>query len=115
MRAFARLGGPDGSLTAPSPEPILRVMSVFAVVFTGQQPISEAAAQAVYAQFPDAYGLNATTFLVRSDRLSSQIAEQLRIKGEDRQFVGVVFRVNHSYSGFTSRDLWEWLDEDDSE
>ena len=85
-------------------------MNVFAVVFTGGEGESEAFERALNAEFPHAYRLTGSAFLVRSDRLSSQIAESIHIKGESRQFTGVVFKINHSYSGFTSRDLWEWLD-----
>ena len=86
-------------------------MNVFAVVFTGAAGESETFERALNAEFPNAYRLTSSAFLVRSDRLSSQIAESIHIKGESRQFTGVVFKINRSYSGFTSRDLWEWLDE----
>lgn len=82
-------------------------MSVFAVVFT--RPHAEIEAS-VKEHFPDAYQMTDSTFLVRSDNLSSQIAESVGIKGANRRFAGAVFKINHSYSGFTSRDLWEWLD-----
>lgn len=84
-------------------------MSVFAVVFTGSaQPDAE---KELWREFPDAYALGNAAFLVRSDLLSSRIAQKLHIKGDERKYTGVVFKINHSYSGYTSRDLWEWLDE----
>ena len=82
-------------------------MSVFAVVFTGSD---EEIAASVKEHFPDAYRMTDSTFLVCSDLLSSQVAELVGIKGEQRRFTGAVFKTNHSYSGFTSRDLWEWLE-----
>ena len=41
--------------------------------------------------------------------LSEDVAVVAGIKGERREFSGVVFRLNGSYSGFTKRTLWEWL------
>ena len=90
---------------------MIGVMSVFAVVFTrSHTEITDS----VKEHFPGAYQLTDSTFLVRSEGLSSQIAELVGIKGENRRFAGAVFKINHSYSGFTSRDLWEWLDEADA-
>ena len=40
--------------------------------------------------------------------LSEDVAVAAGIKGERREFNGVVFRLNGSYSGFTKRTLWEW-------
>lgn len=41
--------------------------------------------------------------------LSEDVAVVAGIKGERREVSGVVFRLNGSYSGFTKRTLWEWL------
>ena len=43
--------------------------------------------------------------------LSENVAVAAGIKGERREFSGVVFRLNGSYSGFTKRTLWEWLND----
>ena len=41
--------------------------------------------------------------------LSEDVAVAAGIKGDGREVNGVVFRLNGSYSGFTKRTLWEWL------
>ena len=87
-------------------------MSTFAVIFTGKTDLS-AAGSRLMKSFPDAYNLNRSTFMVRADSLSSEIAEAVGIKGDNREYTGVVFKVNHSYSGYTARDFWEWLRDDE--
>lgn len=42
---------------------------------------------------------------------SGEIATKAKIKGDDRDASGVVFKLNSAYSGYTRRDLWEWLSE----
>ena len=46
--------------------------------------------------------------------VSENVAVAAGIKGEGREFSGVVFRLNGSYSGFTRRTLWEWLKDVDA-
>ena len=95
-------------------------MKIFAVVFTHpdpspENPLHAEAAACVRDQFPEAYQLNERTFLVRSNRLSNQVAESVEIKSQDRRFSGAVLRIHpEHYAGFTSKDLWEWLDETDT-
>lgn len=43
--------------------------------------------------------------------VSENVAVAAGIKGEQRRTSGVVFRLNGSYSGFTKRTLWEWLND----
>lgn len=43
--------------------------------------------------------------------VSENVAVAAGIKGEQRRASGVVFRLNGSYSGFTKRTLWEWLND----
>ena len=82
-------------------------MSVFAVVFTDPSP---RAAEHLQAAFTGAYELVPNTvYLVRSDKLSTDVAERAGIKSDDRVSRGAVFKLNHAYSGYTSRSLWEWL------
>ena len=61
---------------------------------------------------PSAYEHRSNIFFVRSDEVSDAIALKLRIKGEDRDIAGAVFRIGSAYSGYTSKSLWEWLDAD---
>ena len=37
------------------------------------------------------------------------VAKHAGIKGENRDVTGVVFKLNAAYSGYTKKDLWEWL------
>lgn len=59
------------------------------------------------------YRLNDVTFLVRTKRLAEDVSVAAGIKGEDRFVSGVVFKLNRSYAGYTSRSLWEWLQADE--
>lgn len=56
------------------------------------------------------YRVSSTVFMVSEFGLSKDIAEMAGIKGDDRipDATGAVFRID-SYSGFTDRALWEWL------
>lgn len=82
-------------------------MNVFAVIFTDPNP---QAAEHLRAAFAGAYELVPNTvYLVRSDQLSADVAQQAGIKSDNRVSRGAVFKLNHAYSGYTSRSLWEWL------
>lgn len=82
-------------------------MSAFMVVFT--EPSAQAA-EHLRGQFPDSYELvENTVYLVRSEELSSDVAVKAGIKSDPRISTGAVFKMNHAYSGHTSRSLWEWL------
>ena len=68
--------------------------------------------QRLKSQYPSAYELiENRVYLVRDGGLTSEIAVKLGIKSEPSIAEGVVFRLNHAYSGFTARTLWEWLAE----
>ena len=83
-------------------------MNVFVVVFTDPDP---AAVQHLRKNFPGLYEMVPNTVcLVRSEELSSDVAIKAGIKSEPRISKGAVFKLNHAYSGFTSKSLWEWLD-----
>jgi len=41
--------------------------------------------------------------------VAEDVAMAAGIKGEQRHFSGVVFRLDGSYSGYTRGALWEWL------
>ena len=63
--------------------------------------------------YPNYYKLSDTAFLVSSDRLSQDIAENVGIKRENssENSLGVVFRLSSTFSGYFERSLWEWLDQ----
>ena len=49
-------------------------------------------------------------YLVHSeDALSSEIALQAKIKGEERDLSGVVLVLDGAYSGWHRSETWEWL------
>ena len=60
---------------------------------------------------PHAYKINETAYLLRTDKLSSDIAKELGIHGDCKDITesGVVIRLNPAYTGFFSPDLWEWF------
>lgn len=62
---------------------------------------------------PNAYEHDPKIFFVRSDEVSQAVAVNLRIKGEDRDTEGAVFKIGSAYSGYTSKSLWEWLGADE--
>lgn len=85
-------------------------MSIFAVVLDA--PNADAAAR-VQSQYPDHYQLNDRLFLVSSDAVAEKVARAVGITENESEHIqsGVVFRLNHFYSGFTARALWEWLEQ----
>ena len=54
-----------------------------------------------------------TFFLVSpadNETTCEQIATLAGVKGKEREFSGVVFKLDtRSYSGYTKKTLWEWL------
>lgn len=61
-----------------------------------------------YLQYTD------TFFLLESDKLTEDVAVAIGIKGEKRiaGVSGWVIKLNDfNYAGYTSRTLWEWLQE----
>ena len=83
-------------------------MRVFAVLL--DQP-SQDAVQRLNDAYPEnTYQVTDTSLLVRTSDLAEDIAVSAGIKG-DRIAPGVVFKLNGSYAGYSSRALWEWLGE----
>ncbi len=83
-------------------------MNVFLVVFT---PSTPRAISRLQSEFPGHYELSENTvYLVRSEELSSDVAAKVGIKSDPQLATGAVFKLNHAYSGYTKKTLWEWLD-----
>ena len=61
------------------------------------------------------YHENDRVFFVRTKHIADKIARNLKIKTDDDKSLvnGVVLKLNSSYSGFTSRAIWDWLDKED--
>ena len=57
------------------------------------------------------------TFLLVPVNMSvttSEVAQKAGIKGRGRDATGVVFKLNSAYSGYTRKELWEWLSDVES-
>ena len=81
---------------------------IFAVVLDEPQPKIEERIEKNYARphrYTDTFYLLAVDQHVSTD----DAAIKLGIKGTNRDATGVVFKLNAAYSGFTHKDLWEWL------
>ena len=85
-------------------------MSVFAVVLN--EPNAEIE-QRLRERYPNAFSLTDTFHLVQDQTITENITVNIGLKGDDRvePARGVVFRLNGSYSGYTTRALWEWLEQ----
>ncbi len=84
-------------------------MSVFAVVLI--EPNADVTRRIV-GKFPGYLEYTPTFFLLESDLLAEAVAASVGIKGDDRieEASGFVIKLEEfSYSGYTSRTLWEWL------
>ena len=86
-------------------------MAIFAVVL--HNPNDEVM-QRVAQVYPDHYRLGVACAVVMStSNLAETVATRVGIKGPDRidEASGAVFRLQGAYSGYTNRDLWDWLGE----
>ena len=79
-------------------------MSVFAVILVDPQPHTIDHLKTTYS---DHYELTPNVFLVSSPEMSKQVSQKIGIGPDGIE--GAVFRLNHSYTGYTDRELWEWL------
>ena len=54
--------------------------------------------------------ISSTVYLVKSESLTEEIAQQAGIKGPDRDVSGgVVLGLEGTYAGFHQQTVWEWL------
>lgn len=83
---------------------------MYAIVLDGPEPDVEARLK---QRYDNVFKHTDTLFLVVGNvsDVSENVAVAAGIKGEQQCASGVVFRLNGSYSGFTKRTLWEWLDD----
>ena len=87
-------------------------MNSFAVILREPNPRTLDRLHEEY-ESANVYTLNDLTFLVRTKQLAEAVSMAAGIKGTDRFATGVVFKLNRSYAGYTSRSLWEWLREEE--
>ena len=87
---------------------------LFAVVLTEEQEKGTAAIEAAFTD-RDVYLVDGNTFVVAHEGLTRDVAKDVGIfrdsEGTPGETVGVVFKLNGSYTGFSRASLWEWLDE----
>ena len=54
-------------------------------------------------------------FFISSDDIVNKVSENLKITDKDRKqeksVSGVVLKMNSAYTGYTSREFWNWLSE----
>ncbi len=76
-----------------------------------EKPNSEVA-NLIKERYPECYEFSDTVFLISQDSLTETIAQEVKIKGDDRieAATGAVFKLNGAYAGYASRSLWEWLE-----
>ena len=86
-------------------------MAVFAIALTQPQPNQEVI-ELIKSEYPGHYEYNSTLYLIEDDTLAETVAVKVRIKGDDRiaDASGFVLKLeDFSYSGYTTRSLWDWL------
>ena len=61
-------------------------------------------------KFKDAFRLGAHTLLIRTDMVAEDVATEIGVleKGDSKN--GVVIKANHTYVGYFTGKLWDWLD-----
>lgn len=84
-------------------------MRAYAVVL---DELNSDVANRIEEAYPKHYKVNDMFYLVSADDIADQVAQTVGIKGDNRveESSGVVFRLNGSYSGYTSRALWDWME-----
>ena len=83
-------------------------MPVFAIVL--REP-NQQVLDRIDAEYPNHFHLSPTFSVVSSNDLTESVAMKAGIKGENqaRDASRAVFMLQGSYSGYTTRSLWEWL------
>ena len=89
---------------------------LFAVVLTDEQDKGGAKITENYRE-SEVYRLAEDTYIVAHDGLSRDVAKSVGIFSdtdedgtEPGEVSGVVLKLNGSYTGYASQDIWEWLD-----
>ncbi|MBE8191317.1 MAG: hypothetical protein HAW64_03760 [Alphaproteobacteria bacterium] len=60
-----------------------------------------------YYRLPDT-----SVYLISTADFSEEICEKIGLKGEDRieGALGAVFKMNSSYAGYSTQNLWDWIE-----
>ena len=85
-------------------------MSTFAVILNEPNDEVVARLKEAYPE-PDHLELNSNVYLLSGDLLIENVIERLGFKGENAidDAVGIVLRLNGTYSGRNYRSVWDWL------
>ena len=91
-------------------------MAVLAVYLQDDDPEVRAEIEARFP-LPAHHKLADNLYLVRTELLTSTVAERLRIRGAEKanRATGVVFKLNAAYAGYANRAIWEWLKQGEPE
>lgn len=85
-------------------------MAIFVVILNQDAP--EVFKGKINELYPLNYGYADNIFFIEDDNIPETIANRLGIKVEDenqRTTTGAVFGLDGSYSGYTTKALWDWL------
>ena len=85
-------------------------MSTFVVVLNQEAP--QAFRNRIKEAYPSSYEYAENVFFLEDDNIPEAVATRLGIKVEDetqRTTTGAVFGLEGSYSGYTTKALWDWL------
>ena len=87
-------------------------MNLFVVIFRGEAP-PKALEVANTVSRNEAYKISEGVFLVHSHIDNPEVLGDMFGMSDDSRppQIGVVFKLNGSYSGYYHSDLWEWLAE----
>lgn len=87
--------------------------NIFVVTLTVENTEIEERIKEAYRYYP----LSDKCYLVSSDGISEQVANQIGLKGNERipDALGVVFKLNGAYSGYASKSIWEWLSDQEEQ
>ena len=87
-------------------------MSIFVIILNeNASPKLRERIERFYPE-PESFEFSENIFFVQDNNIPQTIVERLRIRVEEdhlRTNNGAVFKLEGSYSGFTSRALWDWL------
>lgn len=83
-------------------------MRIFAIVL---HEANSEVAERIETEYPNNFKYTDTFYLVESNSIAATVASNIGLKGDDRieDASGVVFKLNHAFSGYTKRSLWDWL------
>ena len=61
---------------------------------------------------PAHHKLNDCLYFISYEGIAQTVADDLGFDGGERDFAGVVLKLNGSYAGFAPMAIWDWLDLD---